>query len=99
MTHVVNRILYSASPFAKAEDDVPLSEPQMGPWGFTTYGKRFDDAVSKRASQVERLQVPVILISHHNEIITEGLTFARSAGSLEFNAFRIWRPNSSGRIV
>ena len=99
MMHDSCRISNSASPFAKAEEDVALSEPQMGPWGFTTYGKRFDDAVSKRASQVERLQVPVILISHHNEIITEGLTFARSAGSLEFNAFRIWRPNSSGRIV
>ena len=66
----------SASPFAKADDDVSLSEPQMGPWGFTTYGKRFDDAVSKRASQVDRLQVPVILISHHNDVIIEGLIIA-----------------------
>ena len=66
----------SASPFAKAEDDTSLSEPQMGPWGFTTYGKRFDDAVSKRASQVDRLKVQVILMSHHNDVIIEGLTIA-----------------------
>ena len=66
----------SASPFAKAEDDGSLSEPQMGPWGFTTYGKRFDEAVSKRASQVDRLQVQVILLSHNNDVIIEGLTIA-----------------------
>ena len=99
MMHDSCRISNSASPFAKAEEDVAMSEPQMGPWGFTTYGKRFDDAVSKRASQVERLQVPVILISHHNDIINEGLTIARSAGSLDFCAFRIWIPNSSGQFV
>ena len=81
----------SASPFAKAEDDTSLSEPQMGPWGFTTYGKRFDDAVSKRASQVDRLKVQVILMSHHNDVIIEGLTIAWSAGPRDLSASRIWR--------